>query len=110
MVHEYIEDVSGLPPSNQADDRRPISHHLSMMPGKLTRVKSRRHGRPFQPWCLPLVQTGHSGTHVRRFVGCILEEILLFPVARTGLRERIRVQAALDFLRNLVNNDAVHRC
>jgi hypothetical protein len=22
---------------------------------------------------------------VRRFVGCILEEILLFPVARTGL-------------------------
>jgi hypothetical protein len=31
---------------------------------------------------------------VRRFVGCILEEIFLFPVARTGLRERIRVPAA----------------
>jgi hypothetical protein len=32
---------------------------------------------------------------VRRFVGCILEEILLFPVAHTGLRERIRVPAAV---------------
>ena len=29
------------------------------------------------------------------------EEILLFPVARTGLRERIRVPAAADYLRSL---------
>ena len=29
------------------------------------------------------------------------EEILLFPVARTGLRERIRVPAAVDFLLSL---------
>ena len=30
-----------------------------------------------------------------------LKEILLFPVARTGLRERIRVPAAADYSRNL---------
>jgi hypothetical protein len=30
-----------------------------------------------------------------------LKEILLFPVARTGLRERIRVQAAVDYSRSL---------
>ena len=29
-----------------------------------------------------------------------LKEILLFPVARTGLRERIRVPAAADYLRS----------
>ena len=38
---------------------------------------------------------------MRRFVECILEEILLFPVARTGLRERIRVSAAADYSRSL---------
>ena len=30
-----------------------------------------------------------------------LKEILLFPVARTGLRERIRVPAVVDYSRSL---------
>ena len=38
---------------------------------------------------------------MRRFVECIAEEILLVPVARTGLRERIRVSAAADYSRSL---------
>ena len=44
---------------------------------------------------------GHSGIRVRRFVGCIPAEILLFPIARIGLRERIRVPAVLDYSRSL---------
>ena len=43
----------------------------------------------------------HPGIRVRRFVECIAEEILLFSVARTGLRERIRVSAAADYSRSL---------
>ena len=48
----------------------------------------------------PLIRKGHPGIRVRRFAGCILEEILLFPAARTGLRERIRVPIAADFSRS----------
>jgi len=33
---------------------------------------------------------GHPGIRVRRFVECILAGILPFPVARSGLRERIQ--------------------
>ena len=54
-----------------------------------------------QTWLPPLSRKGHSGIRLRRFVECILEEILLFPVARTGLRERIRVQAVVDYSRSL---------
>jgi hypothetical protein len=56
---------------------------------------------PYEPRLPPLFQKGHSGIRVRRFVGCIPQEILLFPVTHTGLRERIRVPAAVDFLRSL---------
>ena len=54
-----------------------------------------------EPWLPPLVRKGHSGIRARRFVVCILEEIFLFPVARTGLRERIRVPAVVDYVRSL---------
>src|SRR6516164_9437090 len=47
------------------------------------------------------VQKGHSGIRVRRFVECVPAEILLFPIARTGLREQIRVLTVVDFLRSL---------
>jgi hypothetical protein len=50
---------------------------------------------------------GHSGIHVGRFVECILEEILPFPGARTGLRERIRVSAAQIIRAVSANNYAV---
>ena len=53
------------------------------------------------PWLPPLIRKGHSGIHARRFVESIAEEILLFPVARIGLRERIRVQAVVDYSRSL---------
>ena len=43
----------------------------------------------------------HWGIRVRRSVECILAGILLFPIARTGLRERIRVPAAEDYSRSL---------
>jgi hypothetical protein len=56
---------------------------------------------PYEPRLPPLTRKEHSGSHEQRFVGCILEEILLFPVTHTGLRERIRVPAAVDFLRSL---------
>ena len=55
----------------------------------------------YEPRLPPLFQKGHSGIRVRRFVGCILEETLLFPVDYTRLRERIRRPAAVDFLRSL---------
>jgi hypothetical protein len=48
-----------------------------------------------------LIRKGHPGIRVRRFVECILAEILLFPVARIGLRERIRVLAVVDYSRSL---------
>jgi hypothetical protein len=66
-----------------------------------TKAQFRRRGMPYEHRLPPLFQKGHSGIRVRRFVGCILEETLLFPVAYTGLRERIRVPAAVDFLRSL---------
>ena len=44
---------------------------------------------------------GLSGIRARRFVECILAEILLFPVARNGLHGRIRVPAAVDYLCSL---------
>ena len=43
---------------------------------------------------------GHSDIRMRRFVECIPAGILLFPVARIGLRERIRVQAVVDYSRS----------
>ena len=49
----------------------------------------------------PVTRKAHSGIRVRRFVECILEEIPLFPVARTGLGERIRASAAGDYSRGL---------
>jgi len=52
-----------------------------------------------QIWLPPLIRKPHSGIRVRRFAECILEEIALFPAARIGLRERIRVPIAADFSR-----------
>jgi hypothetical protein len=69
--------------------------------GDATKAQFRHLGMPYRLWCLPLVQKGHSGIRVRQFVGCIPQEILLFPVAHTAQRERIHVPAAVDYLRSL---------
>jgi hypothetical protein len=49
-----------------------------------------RRGMHSKPSLPPLTRKGHSGIRVRRFVECILREILLFPVSHTGLCERIQ--------------------
>jgi len=55
-----------------------------------------------------LIQMGHPGIRVRRFVECILAGILPFPVARSGLRERIQNtrKERKQFVERKENHDA----
>ena len=74
---------------------------LSRESGKVQKGRTPASRHDLERWLRPLVQKGHLGIRVRRFVECIAEEILLFPVARTGPHERIRVPIVVDYSRSL---------
>jgi hypothetical protein len=54
---------------------------IRFLTSNATKAQFQHRGMPYQRRLPPLCQKRHSGIRVRRFVGCILEEIFLFPVA-----------------------------